>query len=151
MAPRIAHAKISSRPAGNDPGRIYGPDWNDDHVIEGLTIGSDVQAHNASLDSLSALDGSPGLVAETAANSFAKRTLTGTANRISVSNGDRRCRQPDRRYRRWLCRAEFSITTVGTITSGTWQGAMVGEAYGGTNQSAVYTWRYPLCIGDQHA
>jgi hypothetical protein len=135
MAPRITHAKVSSRPAGNDPGRIYGPDWNNDHVIQGLTIGADVQAHNAQLDGLSALTTTPGLVAETAANTFGIVAITGTINQIDVANGSGAAGNPtisiDPAYV-----GQASITTVGTIASGTWQGTVVTEVYGGTHQSS---------------
>jgi hypothetical protein len=137
MAPRVTHTKVSSRPAGNDPGRIYGPDWNDNHVIEGLTIGIDVQAHNTNLDNLSAFDGTAGLVAQTAASSFAKRTLTGTAGRITVSNGDGGAGNPAVDIAAGYV-GQSSITTVGAIGAGTWQGTRVAEGFGGTNQS-TYT------------
>lgn len=53
----------------------------------GLEIGVDVQAWDASLNALSAL-ASTGLVAQTGANTFADRTLTGTANQIDIADGD---------------------------------------------------------------
>lgn len=37
MAITVTHAKVSAKPAGDDPTVIYGPDWNADHVITGLT------------------------------------------------------------------------------------------------------------------
>ena len=134
MAPRITHAKVSSRPAGNDSGRVYGPDWNDDHVISGLTIGTDVQAHDATLDAIAALDSATGLIAETGADAFAKRTLTGTTNRVSVTNGDGSTGNPvidiDGAYV-----GQATIVTLGTITTGTWNGSRLDETHGGTNQN----------------
>ena len=53
----------------------------------GLAIGSDVQAWNANLDGLSAL-ASTGFVAQTAANTFTERTVTGTANEVDVADGN---------------------------------------------------------------
>ena len=50
-------------------------------------IGDTVQAWDADLDALAAL-ASTGLVARTAAATYAERTLTGPAAGISVSNGD---------------------------------------------------------------
>jgi len=53
----------------------------------GLTIGTNVQAWDADLDAIAAL-GSTGYAVRTAANTWAQRTLTGTANQVSVTNGD---------------------------------------------------------------
>lgn len=53
----------------------------------GVAIGSDVQAYSAMLAALAAL-ASTGLIARTGSGTAAVRTITGTANRITVSNGD---------------------------------------------------------------
>ena len=47
-----------------------------------------VSTANAILTGLGAMGTGTGIVAQTAAATFAKRTLTGTSNQISVSNGD---------------------------------------------------------------
>ena len=52
----------------------------------GLAIGTNVQAYSAQLDSIAAIGN--GIVAHTAANTFTARTLTGTANQITVTDGD---------------------------------------------------------------
>lgn len=53
----------------------------------GLAIGTNVQAYDATLAALAAYN-TNGLLAQTAADTFAGRTLTGTANQIAVTNGD---------------------------------------------------------------
>jgi hypothetical protein len=52
-----------------------------------LIIGVDVQAWDADLDGLAAL-ATTGIVTRTAANTYTTRTITGTASRITVTNGD---------------------------------------------------------------
>src|SRR3989338_1835376 len=53
----------------------------------GLVIGTDVQAYDATLDSFAAYN-TNGLITQTAANTFTGRTITGTANEITVTNGN---------------------------------------------------------------
>lgn len=53
----------------------------------GLVIGTNVQAHDAGLDALAVFN-TNGLVTQTANNTFAGRTLIGTADQITVTNGD---------------------------------------------------------------
>ena len=78
-----------------------------------------------------------GLMTRTAAGTYTERTITGTASRISVSNGDGQAGNPtidiDAAYV-----GQATITTLGTIATGTWQGTAVGVAYGGTGQT-TYT------------
>jgi hypothetical protein len=53
----------------------------------GVAIGTDVQAFDADLTALAGLS-STGIIARTGAGTAASRTLTGTANKITVTNGD---------------------------------------------------------------
>lgn len=53
----------------------------------GVAIGTNVQAWDADLDALAAL-ASTGLIARTGSGTVAARTITGTATRIGVTNGD---------------------------------------------------------------
>jgi len=72
-----------------------------------------------------------GILVGDGAGDFLGRTITGTASRISLSNGDGTGGNPtidiDAAYV-----GQASITTLGTISSGTWNGTTIAVANGGT-------------------
>lgn len=87
-----------------------------------------------------------GIPAVTASGVVASRTITGTANRVSVANGSGVGGNPaidiDAGYI-----GQTSITTLGVIGTGTWQGTVVGVAYGGTGAADAPTARTNLGLG----
>lgn len=64
------------------------------------------------------------------------RTITGTPNRISVSNGDGVAGNPTIDIHTSYV-GQSSITTLGTITTGVWEGTDVGVVHGGTGASTA--------------
>jgi hypothetical protein len=68
---------------------------------------------------LAALDATAGLLAQTGSDTFAKRTLTGTANEIAVSNGDGAAGAPTVSLPAALTYTGKTVTG-GTFTGGLW-------------------------------
>ena len=77
-----------------------------------------------------------GVVARTAANTVAARTITGTANRITITNGDGVAGNPTLDIASTYV-GQNTITTLGTITTGTWNGSTLAVGYGGTGVAAL--------------
>lgn len=76
-----------------------------------------------------------GMLVQIAADSFTGRTLTGTANQIDVVNGDGVADNPTVSISATYV-GQASITTLGTISTGTWNAATLGVLYGGTGQTS---------------
>lgn len=100
----------------------------------GLAIGTNVQAYDATLTALAAYN-TNGLLTQTAADTFTGRTLTGTSNRITITNGDGVSGNPTADISSSYV-GQNTITTLGTITTGTWTGTTIAVANGGTGQTS---------------
>lgn len=97
-------------------------------ILPDVPIGS-------STDSVMTIDGA-GIIKKRNASSFGGgiTSVTGTANRITSSGGSTPAIDISGSYV-----GQSSITTLGTIGSGVWNGTTVGSVYGGTGQSTYTT------------
>lgn len=79
-----------------------------------------------------------GLTVHSGSGTWESRTITGTTNRISLSNGDGIAANPtidiDAAYV-----GQTSITTLGTITTGTWDATTIATTRGGTGLTSYAT------------
>jgi hypothetical protein len=97
---------------------------------DGLTItnpagqgGNPTFALGAELQAFAVLDATAGLLAKTGANTYARRTLTGTAGRITVTNGDGSGGNPTIDLASGIVSAgtyaSVTVDTYGRVTAGT--------------------------------
>jgi len=97
----------------------------------GTVIGTNVQAWDAGLDALAAMAAPNGLVVQTATDTFTKRTLTGTAAEVTVTNGDGVAGAP-------TISLPSSLTFTGkTVTGGTFNSGAFNGTLGATTPAAV--------------
>lgn len=99
----------------------------------------DLSATYQPLDSdLTAVAGlsATGLVARTGTGAMSARTITGTSNRLSVTNGDGVSGNPTLDISSGYV-GQATITTLGTITTGTWAGTTIAVANGGTGAATL--------------
>lgn len=88
-----------------------------------------------------------GLVTRTAANTYTGRTITGTASRITVTNGDGVAGNPTIDINTSYV-GQATITTLGTIGTGVWQGTIVSTTFGGTGLDTHLAANGTLLIGN---
>jgi len=77
-----------------------------------------------------------GIATRTATDTWTTRTMTGTSNRITITNGDGVSGNPTFDIAATYV-GQTSITTLGTIATGTWNGTAIGPTFGGTGQTTV--------------
>ena len=101
----------------------------------GLTVNADDIALTGQALALHNL-ASNGIIARTAAGTVAARTVTGTANRVTITNGDGVAGNPTIDIASNYV-GQNTITTLGTVTTGTWSAGVVGVVYGGTGLNTL--------------
>lgn len=99
-------------------------------LLTNSAIGSTVQAYDSTLAALANYN-TNGVLVQTAVDTFAGRTITGTSNRLTVTNGDGVSGNPTLDISSSYI-GQSTITTLGTIGTGVWQGSIIGATYGGT-------------------
>ena len=94
----------------------------------GVAIGSDVQAYDADLTELAGLSDSDGNFIVGSASGWVAES--GATARTSIGLGS----VENTALSTWA--GTTNVTTLGTVSTGTWTGTVVADEYGGTGQSA---------------
>lgn len=105
-------------------------------------VDSQTVSVGADLTAIEALS-TTGILARTAANTWAHRTITGTLNKIDVTNGDGVSGAPTLTISSGYV-GQTSITTLGTIGTGVWEGTAVAVTKGGTGSTTASAARTAL-------
>lgn len=118
MLENMAESTIKGRAAGAGTGDPTDLSASQVRALLDLEIGTDVQAYDADLAALAA-NSTDGLWAHTGAGTGAARTIMGTANEVSVANGDGVSANP-------TISLPTALTLTGkTLTGGTFSGPTI--------------------------
>jgi hypothetical protein len=98
------------------------------------TLSSGKQASDGDLTAVAALSGT-GVAVRSAADTWVLRNIAGTASRIAIANGDGVSGNPTLDIASSYV-GQTSITTLGTVGTGVWQGTAVAVGFGGTGQTS---------------
>lgn len=126
--------RIVQLEVGDDPGS-FAPVQSIASASDGITVSAYAGAVTVTLGNdltaLGALAGA-GIAVRIDTDTWALRSIAGTASRVSVSDGDGVGGDPtidiDAGYV-----GQTSITTLGTVATGAWEATALDLAYGGTN------------------
>jgi len=88
---------------------------------------------NTSINAIANISGT-GILTQTSPGVYAARSIAGTTNRVTLTNGDGVAGNPTVDIAATYV-GQTSITTLGTVGTGTWQGTAVGATFGGTGQT----------------
>ncbi|NBD74174.1 hypothetical protein GVX82_04005, partial [Patescibacteria group bacterium] len=110
--------------------------WDGANWVNAATSSWDTVDDAVDGSELDNLFSSNGFLTRTGANAYTSRTLQGTSDRIVVTNADGVSGNPTLDIATTYS-GQSSIDTLGTITTGTWQGTEIGPTYGGTGLTSV--------------
>jgi hypothetical protein len=114
-----------------------------------ISVAAVFQPKDATLTALAAYN-TNGILTQTAADTFTAITITGTANKITVTNGDGVAGNPTLTISATYV-GQTSITTLGTITTGVWTGTTIALANGGSGAVSAAAARVSFGLNVWHA